>query len=361
MSSDKHGIQHKLTEWLRQQRPQADNLLVSDFSAPDAGASNETLLFDISWEQDGKQHSQALVARLQPTAAGVFPEYELDKQYRAMESLAGTGIAVPALAGFEADAGVLGTPFYLMERIEGKVIQENPPYYMDGWFTRLEPQERRELWFNAITAGAQVNKQDWQALGFAWLDQPELGDTPLKQQLAYYQRFLGWVESRGRPYPKLRACYDWLVREQPSEEAVALCWGDCKAANLMVKGTEVVGVLDWEMVRLGNPVDDLAWWFTLDNSMSEGLERLVGMEVPKLEGIPSRDEMIRHWEAQSGFSAEHIDYYEMLGAFKFGIIMASIGLKYTHDGLVPEEMEMDLNNTCTPLLDRLMATNGITV
>ena len=354
-------LRKKLRDWLQIQHPGYSDLNLSDFSAPEAGASNETLLFDIQWQEDGQTHERSLVARLQPEGPGVFPEYELDQQYRAMSLLADTDVPVPVLAGFESDTDVLGTPFYLMERIDGKVIQENPPYHMEGWFTELAPAERREIWENGLRAAATVNRQDWQALGFHYLDKPELGDTPLRQQLAYYRRFLDYAEGRGRPYEKLRACRDWLEANQPAEEPVALCWGDAKAANLLMDGLEVVGVLDWEMVRLGNPVDDLAWWITLDDSMSEGLATMVGMDIPKQPGLPGTGEMVALWESESGFSAEHLDYYLLLGAYKFGIIMASIGIKYTDEGLIPADMEMDTKNTCTALLERHMAANSISV
>ena len=186
-----------------------------------------------------------------------------------------------------------------------------------------------------------------------------MGKTPLQQQLAFYRDFLSWTEGRGRPYPRLRAALKWLQANQPQNEPVALCWGDSKTANLLISGTEVSAVLDWEMVRLGNPVDDLAWWMTLDNTLSEGLELLVGVEVPKLEGLPDRQEMIAQWEAESGCSAEHIDYYEMLGAFKFGVIMASIAINMTNDGVIPADMEMDVKNTCTAVLGRHMAARNI--
>jgi aminoglycoside phosphotransferase (APT) family kinase protein len=278
-----------------------------------------------------------------------------------MSLLAQTDVPVPVLAGFESDAAVLGTPFYLMERIKGKVITENPPYHMQGWFFDLSPQERATIWCNGIRAAACVNRQDWRALGFGYLDQPDLGTTPLQQQLAYYRRFLTYAEARGRPYPKLRTVQAWLEANQPQNEPVALCWGDAKAANLLLEGLEVVGVLDWEMVHLGNPVDDLAWWMTLDDSMSEGLEIMVGMEIPKVPGLPDRNEMVALWEHESGYSAAELDYYLLFGAYKFGIIMASIGNKYTSEGLVPASMEMDINNTCTAVLDRHMAAHGIPV
>jgi aminoglycoside phosphotransferase (APT) family kinase protein len=354
-------LKDKLVPWLQAQRPQARELSVSDFTAPAAGASNETLLFTVSWLEADARHTQSLVARLQPSGPGVFPEYELDQQYRAMALLADTIVPVPRLRGFEADPSVLGTPFYLMERIDGKVITENPPYYMEGWFHDLSAQQRAAIWHNGIRAAASVNRLDWRALGFDYLDRPALGATPLQQQLAYYRRFLTYAEERGRTYPKLRAVQAWLEAHQPQDEPVALCWGDAKAANLLLDGTEVVGVLDWEMVHLGNPVDDLAWWITLDDSMSEGLEILVGMEIRKLPGVPERDEVVALWERESGYIAEHLDYYLLFGAYKFGIIMASVGGKYTREGLVPAAMEMDVKNTSTAILDRHMAAHGIAV
>ncbi len=358
-TKNRSDLRTRLQQWLCAQRPEAADLTISEFSEPDAGASNETLLFEMAWQQDGEHHRQALVARLQPEGPGVFPEYDLSQQYEAMSRLADTAVPVPRLAGFESDPAVLGTPFYLMERIHGRVIIENPPYHMDGWFKAIPPEQRGEIWRNGICAMARINRLDWPALGFDYLNNPALGETPLQQQLHYYRDFLAWTEQRGRPYPKLRATLEWLTANQPEGEPTALCWGDSKPANLLIHGTDVVGVLDWEMVHLGNPVDDLAWWFTLDNSLSEGLELLVGMEVPKLDGLPGREEMIALWEEKSGYAATQIDYYELLGAFKFGVIMASIGIKMTHDGIFPKEAEMDINNTCTLVLDRLMAAWGI--
>ncbi|MEZ5573945.1 MAG: phosphotransferase family protein [Halioglobus sp.] len=361
MSGPREELKDKLLHWLQAQHPQASKLSLSDFSVPAAGASNETLLFDLQWQQEGKHHTQSLVARLQPSGPGVFPEYALDQQYRAMSLLADTEVPVPTLCGFEPDPSVLGTPFYLMERIAGKVITENPPYHMEGWFRELTPQQRGTVWRGGISAAASVNRQDWRALGFDYLDQPAFGATPLQQQLAYYRRFLTYAETRGRIYPKLRATQAWLETNQPQDEPVALCWGDAKAANLLLDGTEVVGVLDWEMVHLGNPVDDLAWWMTLDDSMSEGLEIMVGTVIPKLPGLPDKAEMVSLWERESGYSAQHLDYYLLFGAYKFAIIMASIGTKYTQEGLIPAEMEMDIRNTSTAVLDRHMGAHAIHV
>lgn len=347
-----------LTNWMCGQLPDAVELELSGFAAPAAGASNETQLFTASWRDKGITQEQLYVLRMTPRGAPVFAEYDLHGQYRAMSLLQDTEVPVPELLAYEADASILGSPFYVMRGIPGRVVAEQPPYYLDGWFTQASEEERRAIFTSGITAAAKVNRQNWRALGFNYL-LPE-GQTPLQQQIDEYTDFLRWTEKKGQPYPSLWALRDWLLANQPEDEPVALCWGDAKVSNLLFDDQgDVTAVLDWEMVHLGNPVDDLAWWMTLDNSMSEGLCRLVCMEVPRLPGVLSKEEMLKLWEQESGFSARELDYYEVLGAFRFGIIMASVSINLMNEGIMPREMEMDINNTCTPLLDRLLATHRI--
>lgn len=334
-----------LQEWLKRRWPRAGDLALSAFSAPQAGASNETVLFDATWREGGEPRRQQLVARLQPKGEGIFREYDLALQYRTMQRLAATPVRVPPLVGYEPDPSVLGQPFYLMERLPGRVIPENPPYHMEGWFAEAPEAQRAAIWRNGVRAIATVNTVDWQSLGFADLERPEHGDTPLKQQLHDYFNFLCWTERKGRPYHKLHALFRWLEGEQPTGQPTALCWGDAKIANLLVDGTEVTGVLDWEMVHLGNPVDDLAWWLVLDESLSAGIG------IPRLSGLPTRAETIALWERESGFSAEDLDYYLVLATFKFGVIMARVGTELMNRGVFPRESDFDLDNNCTPLVD----------
>ena len=352
------GIQQWLQEKLQSQNPNISNVRLSGFSKPLAGASNETLLFDAFYQENDEEKTMPLVARLQPSGPSIFMEYDLGLQYKAMELLKETELLVPNLIGYEENSELLGTPFYLMERISGDVIAENPPYYMEGWYTEISDTDRTAIWNNGIKTVAKVNRQDWKALGFDFLS-PKNDETCLQQLLEEYRVYLDWVEAKKRPYPALRAIHQWLLDNQPTDEPTALIWGDAKSGNVLIKDNEITAVLDWEMVRLGNPVHDLAWWITLDNSMSEGLERLVGMEVPKLPGIPNLEETKALWEKESGFSTKDFDYYEVCCAFEFGTIMASLSVNYEKQGLVPPEMEMDINHTCTPLLDRLMKTHNI--
>jgi len=200
---------------------------------------------------------------------------------------------------------------------------------------------------------AEVNRVDWRPLGFGELWNQRHWPSPLAQLLEQSGRFMAWAEERGRPYPKLHRAYDYLVANMPSGQPVALCWGDAKPPNLMFDGTRVSGVLDWEMVHLGNPVHDLAWWLVLDDSLTDGLG------LPKLPGIPPRAALVDLWQEMSGHSAAELDYYELLSTFQFAVIMLRVGTLLTARGFFPAEAAFDINNNCTPLLDRQLAKYGL--
>ena len=346
-------LRDRLSDWLQAKLPGAEQLEISEFTSPEAGASNETLLFTATWVEDGQRLERGLVARLKPLELGIFPSYNLGLQYHAMDALAGSGVPVPAMVALEEDEAVLGRPFYVMERVGGRYLADNPPYHMDGWLTECSPPERAAIWRNAICEIASINSVQWQDRGFGELCSYAPHATPLQAQLAEYEAFLHWAEEQNRPYPKLHACLAWLQQHQPQDQPVALCWGDAKASNLMMEGTAICATLDWEMVHLGNPVHDLAWWLVLDGSFTEGL----GM--PPLEGIPEREELIALWQKESGHSIEDLDYYEFFSVFQFGVIMARVGTLLTAKGIFAPADEFDRNNTCTPLLDRWMATHSI--
>ncbi len=341
-----------LERWLAARHPEARDLAITAMRAPSAGASNETLLFDLAWQRDGRRETTPMVVRVQPTAAGVFPVYDLQLQYRTMQLLGPSAVPVPKLLGFESDPSVLGAPFYLMERIDGEVPVENPPYHLTGWLAELPESERARLWLAGVDAIATVHREDWRALGFGFLDHPAHGATPLRQQLHTYVEFARWAEQLGRPYSFLWRAHRWLEANQPRDEPTALCWGDAKLANCLFRDGRCVAALDWEMVHLGNPVDDVAWWLILDRSLSEG------WGFPRLAGLPSREETIAHWEARSGFSARDVVYYEVFGAFKFSVIMARVGTLLMEQGVMPRETEMDVHNGGARVLATLLDQVG---
>src|SRR6266852_1187919 len=121
-----------LATWLAKQLPDAENVQVGAISGPAAtGFSNETLLFDASWQHDGARVSEPLVLRVKPTQHTVFLESDFEHQYLVLRTLAErTNVPVPPVRWYEADASYLGAPFFVMGKVEGRVPADSPPYTM---------------------------------------------------------------------------------------------------------------------------------------------------------------------------------------------------------------------------------------
>jgi aminoglycoside phosphotransferase (APT) family kinase protein len=141
--------------------PRATELVVSELAGPAAtGFSNDTLLFDLESVEDGRREHRALVARIQPTGFGVFPTYDLRLQYRVMAALRGTDVPVPQMLWFEPDESLLGAPFYVMERVAGRIPNDNPPYHAGGWMTEITPEERGAIWCSGVDTLAAIHRCD---------------------------------------------------------------------------------------------------------------------------------------------------------------------------------------------------------
>jgi aminoglycoside phosphotransferase (APT) family kinase protein len=195
---------------------------------------------------------------------------------------------------------------------------------------------------------AAVHRQDWRALGLDGLDRPELGKVGLDQQLAYYRAYLEWA-ARGKPQPTTEAGLAWLEANRPDDDdRIGLCWGDARIGNLMFADGKCLAVLDWEMVTLGNPVQDLAWYLFLDRHHSEGLD------TPRLPGFASREETVARYEELSGRSAEHLDYYEVFAAFRFSVVMIRVAQMIVEYGFMEADSDFETNNTPTQLLAKLL-------
>jgi aminoglycoside phosphotransferase (APT) family kinase protein len=338
----------RLTEWFAERLTDASDVSVSELAGPGTtGFSNDTLMFDLGYRRGDRQHRESLVARIEPSGYRVFPEYDLRRQFRVQEMLAGTDVPVARMYWQEDDPGVLGAPFYVMARVEGRIPTDNPPYHAGGWVTEVEPPERAAMWWSGLDVLGRIHRLDWRALGFDFLAMPERGASPLDQQLHYYEEYLTWA-ARSVPQPTCEPALAWLREHRPREEPVALCWGDARIGNMIFHEGRCAAVLDWEMVTLGNPVQDLAWWLFVDRHHSEGL----GIE--RLPGFPSREETVARWEGAVGLPAEHLDYYEVFAAFRFGVIMIRLAQQLTEYGLLPEDSDFETNNIVTRLLARLL-------
>jgi aminoglycoside phosphotransferase (APT) family kinase protein len=333
--------------WLARKLPSATDLELSDLVAPQAsGFSNETLLFDLAWREDGRHRTESLVVRIQPTGFAVFPEYDLRLQYDSMRLAAKAGIPVPRMVWLEADdTSVFGAPFYVMSKVAGRAASDRPLYTAEGWLKELAPAEQARVWWGGIESMAAIHNLDWRALGFGFVDKPELGRTGLEQQLAYYERYLRWT-ARGKPQPIAEAAWEWLQKNKPSDEPDSLVWGDARIGNILFEpnGTKVAAVLDWEMVTHGNGEEDLAWAIFLDRHHSEGIG------LPRLPGFPSYQATVARYEELTGRKTRWQKFYSVFAGFRFAVIMSRIAQQMVHYGVMPADSPFETNNTVTQLL-----------
>ncbi len=346
-----HRLQHQLGAWLARQHNCAGAVQVTGLQPAAGGFSNITLMGQVQWPRHGADQGQDIVLRLQPEPGGVFETCDVARQYLTMHRLAGTGVPVPPLLGLERDANIIGTPFFVMERVAGRVPNENPLYHLEGWFHDLDAKAARAHWFSGIDTLAALARVDWRALGFADFVPPQ-GVTPLAHQLANYHQHLLWAESLAQPYPLLHAAHRWLLAHQPEPGPVALSWGDAKLGNCVYRDGRVAAALDWEMATLAHPVDDLAWWLMLDDALS------TGYGLPRLQGLPTRQETVDHWQRASGHSAAQLPYYEVFAAWRFAILMARIGTLFMQRGQAPKSSNMDTQNGGGQLLRLLAQQHG---
>jgi aminoglycoside phosphotransferase (APT) family kinase protein len=339
---DPEATKKVLAEWFEART--GETVRITNIDIPLAsGWSNETLLVDTT--------DRRLVVRVEPTKVTVFLEANFESQYRIMKALAeGTDVPVPAMHWFEPDRSWLGGAFWVMDRVEGVVPADSPPYTTEGFLLDEPPERQRRLWDNGIEAMARVHTVDWRRLGLGFLDDPARGASGLTQQLNYYAEYLEWAEE-DRRHDLARAALDWLRANQPPDlpaDRLALCWGDSRIGNQMFDGDRgVVAVLDWEMAALGDPQQDLAWFVLVDDVLSEGQGN------PRIPGFPRREETIRQWEQHTGRRADAFDYYEVFAGFRFTVVMTRLGHLFFDLGVAPDDFAYD--NFVSQHLARLLS------
>jgi aminoglycoside phosphotransferase (APT) family kinase protein len=342
---DPEATRATLAAWLSE-RTGVLEVEVGEVSIPGlSGFSNETLLFDATWDDGAGPVAHGLVIRVEPSGHTVFPSTEFDTQVAVLRALAAEGsVPVPDVLWFEEDTGVLGDRFVVMPRIAGDVPPDTPSYHQEGWFPALTDEQRRTVWNSGLDTMGAIHRLDREGIGLGAI----APRTPA-EQLALDHEYLAFA-AEGTPFPVVEEALELLGDTVPPAASPALCWGDSRIGN-MIFGADcrVAAVLDWEMVTAGDPVQDLAWYLLLDRHHHEAFE------VPRQPGLPSRAETIARWEAASGRSAEHLGWYELLGAARYAAIMTRVMKLLDRTGVIPGGAEMAFDQTGSQLLQRLLA------
>lgn len=308
---DLEALGRKLALWFAGRMPDARDIRVKNASYPrGAGQSHETVLFDLHWREVGVERSRGCVLRIKPRRFTVFPDDLFEQQYRVMKVLHDGGyVRVAKVLWLEEDPSVFGAPFFVMEKIVGRVPVSVPPYAQTGWVADATPEQRRRMWQNGVRQLAAVQSVPLHDVQF--LAGPPGARDGLEQEFDKYSRFVAWVQE-DRPWPVLEAGLARLRSLWPSNQPPGLVWGDARIGNMMFNDDfDVVAVMDWEQPSLGGALHDLAWWVVVSETMHGATA-----ERPHLAGMGTREETIALWEELTGISTADIEWYEDFARLK---------------------------------------------
>ena len=304
-------LARQLVPWLQAHLPEADDLRVERLSYPfGAGRSHETILFDASWRAAGTRIEKHWVVRIKPRRHTVFPDDLFEQQYRVMKVVHERGaVRVAQPLWFEADPSLLGAPFFVMERKQGRVPVSIPPYATTGWVAEATPAQRAKMWENGVRQLAAVQSVPLSSVQF--LRGSGRSRDGLAQEWDKYVRFVEWINQE-RPWPVLDAALERLRSCWPTNQPPGLVWGDARLGNMMFDDNfEVVAVMDWEQPSLGGALHDLAWWLYISNMMHGATP-----DRPHLQGMGTREETLALWRELTGISTADIEWYEDFTALK---------------------------------------------
>ena len=360
--TDRSHYQAVLQQWLRRTFSDRRDLEVTDIEVPvSTGFSNETVMVDAVWREQGQTRSERYVVRVEPADGGMFPPQtpqcavSVELQYRAMKAVSEAGVApVPPLYGYESDPAVLGAPFFVMGFVEGRIPGDVPRYTESGFVVdEATPQQRRRMVLSALDAIAGIHRLDWREGGLDWLDPSGTGHPTTGLQIDLYRNHVV-SELAGREHPVLYAALDWLEVNDPGDDRVGLTWGDARLGNIIVADYRTAAVLDWEVCALSPTEADVGWWLMFDRMSFDD------MGIERLEGYPTREEMIARYEQVSGRTVREPHYWEVFGAMRFCTIFIRLGDRLTAAGFVPPERNPAVGNQVTAALAVLLGIDNPT-
>ena len=331
---DLQKIRANLQDWLAARLPDSTNLVLDEPKFPEeSGESSVTLLLTGQCAE-----AQArFVCRMRPPASQVFDSHDLQLQYRLMEIAAEAGVPVPALLGYEPDASLVGSDFYIMEYIDGQIPTDNPPYAFGSWVTQLKDSERARMWRNGIAAMAGVHRIDIQRYDLPTLPASSPDASPVQHEVEKFEALVtpGLAATL---QPQLLDAFEYIKANLPADGPRRLCWGDSRPGNVIWRDLQPVALIDWEMASLADPLMDVSWWFWIDYVNSVGL----GAERPG--GLPALEQVYEQWHELTGLPVTHGDFYDLFSVVRYAII-----LERKFDAM--QALGMDrIDNFCLPFV-----------
>jgi len=311
--------------------PGHSDFRLSDFSAPNAGYSGKTIFFTATWiDPNGQRVRRDLVLRMQAADHQLFMVPDAIRQAEVMRRLGGhSGVPVPAVAAQESDPGILGAPFYLMDRVDGRIPSDVPSWHRAGWTADLSAAQRTLLYDNALRALVALHRIDAPGDVEA-LATPGPG-TALSRYVDDVRRWYDAATDHLVVDPGvLAAAMAELADHIPDTSAEGIVWGDARVGNIsFAADLSVAALFDWEGATTGPPGIDLGWWLMFERYLCES----IGLRRP--DGVPDDPEIVRRYEQLGGSHTGDISYYTLLAAVVLTLITNQLAALLIRDGLAP--------------------------
>jgi aminoglycoside phosphotransferase (APT) family kinase protein len=284
------------------------------------------------------------VLRRKPLGQLLPSAHAVDREYRVMRALSGTDVPVPEVYALCEDDSVIGSAFYVMEFLDGRI-------FWDPRLPGLASDERRAMFQSMNTVIAALHSVDHAAVGLAEFGRP--GDY-MARQVARWSR--QYQASETEQQPAMDRLIEWLPRHLPPEGAARIVHGDYRIDNLIYHPTEprVIGVLDWELSTIGDPLADFAYHMMAWRVTPELFRGLAGVDLAAL-GIPSEDEYVAAYGARTGQGrTADWEFYMVYSLFRLAAIMQGIA-KRALDGTAASREADELGRLARPVGEQAWA------
>jgi aminoglycoside phosphotransferase (APT) family kinase protein len=298
-------LEHRLRSWFAE-RLDDPELGISELQQHNEGFSWETYTLAAAWHDaaTGAPRREGFAVRVQPLD-GMLGPYDVEAQYRVHEALAASGLPVPRARWIEPDPAPLGAPFYVVDRIAGRVPVQWRPDDREIFPT---PESWHRFGQRFADVHAEIHRLDWRALGLGFLAAAEEPQLCVRHEL---DRWIAHYESSLEvELPIIREAIEWLRYHLPASGRLVLCHGDYRIGNVMERDGELVAVLDWELAHIGDPIEDIAY---------AGLPLWRGRD-PRISHFLPPEEYFERYEARTGLRVDPEAYraWTVFGLVKAG-------------------------------------------
>ena len=271
-----------------------------------------------------------------PPLGHVLPTaHDMTREFTVIDALERTDVPVPKAIHLCRDESVLGAPFYVMERLHGHILRnEFPPGYADT------PEEKRKIGEAVVDTLAKIHAVDYDAVGLSEFGHPE--GFMARQVRRWKQQ---WERSVTRPLPMMEELIEKLEAKLPASPPPTIVHGDFRVDNTILDAEDpgrIVGVLDWEMSTLGDPLADLGLtlvYWPDQGDVDEFKKGFGSVTITSAEGFPSRREVAERYASITGRDVSDASYYWAFGFFKLAVILEGIHARFLQGKTVGEGFE----------------------